>query len=86
MRIRMNPAYGVMTTYFWVVMLSGGNPVENLSVSAERRMNIGKTDMPDQFERLMWEVTEQFGLPLAYMSDHHANLLQMVVPPRSNRG
>jgi hypothetical protein len=60
--------------------------VENLSVSAEQRMNIDKTDMPDQFERLMWEVTEQFGLPLAYMRVYHANLLQMVVPPRSKRG
>jgi hypothetical protein len=49
-------------------------------------MDIDETHMPDQFERLMREVTEQFGLPLAYMRVHHANLLQMVVPPRSKRG
>jgi aminoglycoside phosphotransferase len=64
--------------------------VENLSVDAAQRVNIdtraATAALPDEFERLMWAVTEEFGLPLAYMRVQGANLLQMTVPPRSKRG
>jgi hypothetical protein len=69
-----------------IVTTAGENPVENLSVGSSQQLDIQKTEIPDQFERLMEEVTQQYGSPLSYMKVHHANLLEMTIPPRSKRG
>jgi len=68
-----------------LVVAAGANPVENLSVGSSQQLDIQKTEIPDQFERLMKEVTHQYGIPLSYMRVHQANLLEMVIPPRSKR-
>ena len=60
--------------------------MENLSVGSNQHLDIQKTEIPDQFERLMKEVTHQYGIPLSYMRVHQANLLEMTIPPRSKRG
>jgi len=68
-----------------LVVAAGENPVENLSVGSSQHLDIQKTEIPDQFERLMKEVTHQYGIPLSYMRVHEANLLEMIIPPRSKR-
>jgi len=68
-----------------VVTTHGDNPVENLSVSSGQQLDIQKNEISDQFDRLMKEVTQQYGFPLSYMKVHHANLLEMSIPPRSKR-
>jgi len=68
-----------------LVVAAGENPVENLSVGSNQHLDIQKTEIPDQFERLMKEVTHQYGIPLSYMRVHQANLLEMLIPPRSKR-
>lgn len=68
-----------------LVVAAGTNPVENLSVGSNQQLDIQKTEIPDQFERLMKEVTHQYGIPLSYMRVHQANLLEMTIPPRSKR-
>ena len=57
-----------------------------MSVGSNQQLDIQKTEIPDQFERLMKEVTHQYGIPLSYMRVHQANLMEMVIPPRSKRG
>eukprot|EP00092_Neocalanus_flemingeri_P000254 GFUD01000273.1.p1 GENE.GFUD01000273.1~~GFUD01000273.1.p1 ORF type:complete len:485 (-),score=113.20 GFUD01000273.1:48-1502(-) len=57
----------------------------NLFVGLNQHLDIQKTEIPDQFERLMKEVIHQYGIPLSYMRVHQANLLEMLIPPRSKR-
>jgi len=68
-----------------LIVAAGANPVENLSVGSNQHLDIQKTEIPDQFETLMKEVTHQYGIPLSYMRVHQANLLEMTIPPRSKR-
>ena len=49
-------------------------------------MDIRQTEIPDSFDSLIKEVTSSYGLPLSYITFHKANLLEMLIPPRSKRG
>ena len=65
---------------------AGNNPVENFSIGTDQQLEISKTELPDQFDDIMTMVTNEFGLPVSYMKVHTANLMSMVIPPRSKRG
>ena len=61
--------------------------MENLSDTTNQDLDIRNSEIPDDtFERLMKEVTQNYGIPLSYMRVHQANLLEMLIPPRSKRG
>ena len=67
--------------------VKGKNEVENLSDTTNQDLDIRNSEIPDDtFERLMKEVTQHYGIPLSYMRVHQANLLEMLIPPRSKRG
>ena len=68
--------------------VKGKNEVENLSDTTNQDLDIRNSEIPDDtFERLMKEVTQHYGTPLSYMRVHQeANLLEMLIPPRSKRG
>lgn len=65
---------------------SGHNEVESVSDNSEQSLEIREADIPDSFDSLIREVTSNYGLPLSYIRVHQANLLEMVIPPRSKRG
>lgn len=69
-----------------LVVAAGKNEVENLSDNTNQDLDIRNAEIPDDtFERLMKEVTQHYGIPLSYMRVHQANLLEMLIPPRSKR-
>lgn len=57
-----------------------------MSSNPEQNVVILKNEIPDSFDSLIKEVTSVYGLPLSYMRVHQANLLEMIIPPRSKRG
>ena len=69
-----------------LLVAAGSDPVEEVAVGEGQQLEIQHATIPDQFEGLMEEVTNQYGKPLSYLRVHHANLLEMTVPPRSKRG
>jgi hypothetical protein len=69
-----------------LLVTAGDNPVEKVEVDTMQRLEVQQAAMPDQFDGLMAEVTNQYGRPLSYLRVHHANLLQLTIPPRSKRG
>ena len=56
-----------------------------MSDNQEQSLEILDGDIPDSFDSLIREVTSSYGLPLSYIRVHQANLLEMVIPPRSKR-
>jgi len=67
------------------LLVTAGDPVEKVEVGAGQQVEIQQAAMPDQFDQMMEEVTREFGQPLSYLRVHHANLLEMTIPPRSKR-
>jgi hypothetical protein len=67
------------------LLVTAGDPVEKVEVGAGQQLEIQQAAMPDQFEQMMEEVTREYGKPLSYLRVHHANLLEMTIPPRSKR-
>jgi len=68
-----------------LLVTAGGDPVEKMEVGAGQQVEIQQAAMPDQFDQMMEEVTREYGQPLSYLRVHHANLLEMTIPPRSKR-
>jgi len=67
------------------LLVTAGDPVEKVEVGAGQQLEIQQSAMPDQFDQMMEEVTREYGQPLSYLRVHHANLLEMTIPPRSKR-
>jgi len=67
------------------LLVTAGDPVEKVEVGAGQHLEIQQAAMPDQFDQMMEEVTREYGQPLSYLRVHHANLLEMTIPPRSKR-
>ena len=69
-----------------LLVSAGNDPVEKVDIDAGQELEVQQAAIPDQFDGLMAEVTHQYGMPLSYLRVHHANLLEMTIPPRSKRG
>ena len=69
-----------------LLVTAGDNPVEKVEMGETQELEVQQAAIPDQFEGLMEEVTKEYGRPLSYLRVHHANLLEMTIPPRSKRG
>jgi len=67
------------------LLVTAGDPVEKVEVGVGQHLEIQQAAMPDQFDKMMEEVTREYGQPLSYLRVHHANLLEMTIPPRSKR-
>ena len=57
-----------------------------MSNNPDQELDLRKSNIPDTFDSLIKEVTSSYGLPLSYIQFHKANLLEMLIPPRSKRG
>ena len=57
-----------------------------MSNNPDQELDLRKSNIPDAFDSLIKEVTSSYGLPLSYIQFHKANLLEMLIPPRSKRG
>lgn len=68
-----------------LIIAAGNNEVVNLSNNPDQELDLRKATIPDAFDSLIKEVTSSYGLPLSYIQFHKANLLEMLIPPRSKR-
>lgn len=75
--------YWIIAIHFFLI---GDNEVVNLSNNPDQELDLRKANIPDAFDSLIKEVTSSYGLPLSYIQFHKANLLEMLIPPRSKRG
>ena len=68
-------------------VISNNGPVENLSLSSSQHLRIVRRPLPEAFDQLWRSVTVDTGsTPVSYVKVELANVLSMVIPPRSKRG
>jgi hypothetical protein len=67
-------------------VVSTNGPVENYSLSSEQSLHIERKAMPQDFE-LLWRtiISETGSTPVSYVKVDVANVVSMVIPPRSKR-
>lgn len=63
------------------------NPVENYSLAASQSLRIQRKELPKAFD-LLWKsvIAETGTTPVSYVKVEVANVLSMIIPPRSKRG
>ena len=68
-------------------VISNNGPVENYSLSSWQRLHIVRKTLPEAFEQLWKSIILDTGsTPVSYIKVELANVLSMVIPPRSKRG
>jgi hypothetical protein len=68
-------------------VVSNNGPVENYSLSSWQHLHIVRRTLPEAFEQLWKSVIADTGsTPVSYIKVELANVLSMVIPPRSKRG
>jgi len=68
-------------------VISNNGPVENLSLSSSQHLHIVRRPLPEAFDQLWRSVIVDTGsTPVSYVKVELANVLSMVIPPRSKRG
>lgn len=68
-------------------VVSNNGPVENYSLSSWQHLHIVRRTLPEAFEQLWKSVIADTGAtPVSYIKVELANVLSMVIPPRSKRG
>jgi hypothetical protein len=67
--------------------ISNNGPVENYSLSSGQHLRIVRRPLPEAFEQLWKSIIVDTGsTPVSYVKVELANVLSMVIPPRSKRG
>ncbi len=68
-------------------VVSTNGPVENYSLASGQNLHVERRNLPSDFDQLWRTIALDTGLtPISYVKADVANVVSMVIPPRSKRG